>query len=700
MEPSSSHSFNPPPLLSSYPHQYHPLPPKLHSYKILSASSDNRVCGPKGGRLNALASLGLPVPTLLCVTADSYLLHVQQIPEFEYFAVSVDDVPAAGDDAAPVEGPKLSSGSSSSGSKSTRSITNSLETTNSSRLKYIRDITTMQHMAELVIRGIHSVPIDPDLVEEIDVFMRSLGGRSIAVRSSCVNLEDGKGNAFAGLFETILNVNTTEGVVKAVRSVWASLWSSRIISFINVGKSPEKVISLLGSAAMGVVLQLQINSASAGICFSVNPSPGADREEVFVEAVFGQGQGIVDGSISPDTWLVHRETKNIISREIAPRTSMVALTGNSGINTIDISSSSHGGPALLDSEVIAVASYALQLEQLQGSPQDMEYAIDETANEHGERIRVVKVLQTRPITTLEDEFAPDDVPDDLPPSPFLEPFVAPNPNFLYNLDHIHVSGPLSNISAKASVEPLCRGFREASQVYASRVVNQIITINGYVFGYMLPMVPSDEGEAQRIINNAFIDKNYMKELAMWNTTIKPQVIAKHIALQAKFEFLKSMSNAELAALTQEVWDHHAYNMYLHAKCGWAHRIVVGDLIVQLESATDKVTGLEIMGIIARLSIGSPNMRFAVLLAVMEAVNSNPSFYDALYTVTEARNEVGGDGGVLKESPDGCPNHDSDWHAANKALQSLIDGSFVSSLAESGASLSLSLSPSRHLFFLS
>ncbi len=245
----------------------------------------------------------------------------------------------------------------------------------------------------------------------------------------------------------MLNLKSLDDVCGAVKTVWASIWKERIISFMSASKPAESIITALASARMCVILQVQLNSVSSGICFSVNPTPGEDRDNVLVEAIFGQGQGIVDGSISPDTWTVNRETKLICGRDVAEKTSMVTLK-SSGIETVDITDEvTQNKPALTDEEIVQVASYALKLEAFYGCPQDMEYAVVIDSSDK----RAVKVLQTRPITTLDDEWLPDPVPMNMPPSPFTEPFEAPDPARLYLLDHIHVGGPLSLISANASV---------------------------------------------------------------------------------------------------------------------------------------------------------------------------------------------------------------------------------------------------------
>jgi hypothetical protein len=158
----------------------------------------------------------------------------------------------------------------------------------------------------------------------------------------------------------------------------------------------------------------------------------------------------------------------------------------------------------------------------------MEFAVDPEGQ--------VLVLQARPITVLNlsglaDDWEADPIPEGLPPCPF-DPadYTAPDPSKTYFLDHIHVTSALSRTTSSVAGEHLNRGFRDAAKVYGSPVVNQILPINGYVFGYQL-RAPQDE-EAQRRAMNVFVDRNYLKELEEWNEA-KTKLVESHLALQKR-----------------------------------------------------------------------------------------------------------------------------------------------------------------------
>lgn len=117
-----------------------------------------------------------------------------------------------------------------------------------------------------------------------------------AVRSSST-AEDQGAASFAGQYETCLNVPRCE-ILTAVKRCWASMWTERIFSY-------RESAGFVSDAkpSMAVVIQQQVNSDAAGVAFSLNPVNGHQNESV-VEAVWGQGEGLVGGSLTPHSYQV------------------------------------------------------------------------------------------------------------------------------------------------------------------------------------------------------------------------------------------------------------------------------------------------------------------------------------------------------------------------------------------------------------
>ena len=133
---------------------------------------------------------------------------------------------------------------------------------------------------------------------------------AVAVRSSAT-AEDLPEMSFAGQQETYLNVRG-DHVLEAVVRCWASLWTARALGYrARLGIRPAEV-------AIAVVVQELVPADVAGVLFTANPLTGA-RDQVVINAAWGLGEAIVGGKVTPDTYVVNRQTDAIESREIADK---------------------------------------------------------------------------------------------------------------------------------------------------------------------------------------------------------------------------------------------------------------------------------------------------------------------------------------------------------------------------------------------
>jgi pyruvate,water dikinase len=118
--------------------------------------------------------------------------------------------------------------------------------------------------------------------------------RGYAVRSSA-NTEDSLDHSFAGQFESVLNVQGMEGIVRAVRSVWEATDSHAVRSYLGRnGIDPADL-------RMAVIIQEMVPQVVSGVSFSKNPITGLD--EVVVEAVKGSGEALVQDGVTPRRWI-------------------------------------------------------------------------------------------------------------------------------------------------------------------------------------------------------------------------------------------------------------------------------------------------------------------------------------------------------------------------------------------------------------
>ncbi len=223
------------------------------------------------------------------------------------------------------------------------------------------------------------------LVDEIRAAYDALPGKpAVAVRSSA-NAEDLPGLSFAGQQETFLNVRGADAVLQAVKDCWASLWTTQAISYRHQnGIDPDAV-------AMAVVVQIMVPSEVSGILFTANPATG-ERSEMIVNASFGLGEAVVGGQVTPDTYVVDRETLTAKETMIGPKERQIVADGDLGVRLEDVAEDLRQRESLSEDMLAGLAETALGIEELfDGVPQDIEWAVSDGR---------LHVLQSRPITNL------------------------------------------------------------------------------------------------------------------------------------------------------------------------------------------------------------------------------------------------------------------------------------------------------------
>jgi pyruvate,water dikinase len=211
---------------------------------------------------------------------------------------------------------------------------------------------------------------------------------AVAVRSSATD-EDGQNAAFAGQYETLLNVKGASAVEAAIVQCWRSANSARARTYREArGRSTEDV-------RVAVLIQHLIPADAAGVIFSANPV-AARSGEAIVTAAFGLGESVVGGSVTPDTFMVQRRDGSmpvIVNRQIACKNIMTVLTSD-GTDQVPVPEAERACPSVTDDQVLDAAILAWELEAEMGWPVDVECAWH-----HG----VLYLLQCRPITALSSQ---------------------------------------------------------------------------------------------------------------------------------------------------------------------------------------------------------------------------------------------------------------------------------------------------------
>ncbi len=203
----------------------------------------------------------------------------------------------------------------------------------------------------------------------------------VAVRSSA-NVEDLPTASCAGQQLTVLNVRSEQALLEAIRNCWASLWSPQALLY-------RAMRDLDTLPAMAVLVQRMVDAEAAGVAFSVDAASG--RDQVIIEAAFGLGESVVRGEGDVDRYVASRETAGETAPPlVAHKTHMRSMATQGGVHTADVPAQMQDARVLTTQQVQYIARAVLRLEELLGSPQDMEWAWWQGK---------LYVLQTRPVTT-------------------------------------------------------------------------------------------------------------------------------------------------------------------------------------------------------------------------------------------------------------------------------------------------------------
>ncbi|MBU2616702.1 MAG: phosphoenolpyruvate synthase [Nanoarchaeota archaeon] len=204
----------------------------------------------------------------------------------------------------------------------------------------------------------------------------------VAVRSSATT-EDLAEASFAGQQDSFVNVKGNFDLLVHIKKCFASLFTSRATYYRNKNGFDYS------KAKLAVVVQRMIDSDKSGVAFSKDPS--SRNDSVTIEAVWGLGEGIVSGRITPDRYIVSKDM-DILEKHIGRKKIAITRDSSGSKEVVKLKDEISERQVLKDSEISKVAEIALQLEKHYGKPQDLEFAI-----ENGE----ISIVQTRPITTLE-----------------------------------------------------------------------------------------------------------------------------------------------------------------------------------------------------------------------------------------------------------------------------------------------------------
>lgn len=191
----------------------------------------------------------------------------------------------------------------------------------------------------------------------------------VAVRSSAT-AEDLPDASFAGQQDTYLWVTGLEAIREHIHRCWASLYTSRAITYRLKNAIPDEGLS------MAVVVQKMVNSRVSGVAMTLDPATG-DRSKITVDASWGVGEMVVSGTVTPDNIQLDKVTLHPVCETIGEKhAELVPAPGGGELVEREVETERRSARCLSDAELAAVASLAKAAERHYRCPQDIEWALD------------------------------------------------------------------------------------------------------------------------------------------------------------------------------------------------------------------------------------------------------------------------------------------------------------------------------------
>ncbi len=232
-----------------------------------------------------------------------------------------------------------------------------------------------EEASKKIRKVIEATPMPAEIEKAIRVAYDGLGEKLgmadvfVAVRSSAT-AEDLPDASFAGQQETFLNVKGADELVEKTINCWSSLFTPRAIFYRNQkGFKHEQVLISVG-------VQKMVNAKAAGVIFTINPVTG-DPSQIVIEGNWGLGEAVVSGSVTPDDYIVDKNTLKTVEKRIVKKTVEYIRDSKTGKTVhAEVPPERQEQPCITDEEIVRLAELARSIEMHYGKAQDIEFSID------------------------------------------------------------------------------------------------------------------------------------------------------------------------------------------------------------------------------------------------------------------------------------------------------------------------------------
>ncbi len=243
-----------------------------------------------------------------------------------------------------------------------------------------------------IAKQIETGQFPEEIEEEIFAGYARLSGFTeawVAVRSSIVLPMSHRHHSFAGMLGTVLNVKGMDDLKAAIKKVYASVFTEKVANYaVSKGLS-------LADIKVGIVIQKMVQSECAGVVYTVDPI-SQDSNSLTVESVFGLGDVISNGQITPDQYVIDKDTLAYREKRVLPQEWMMVRkikhkSGDSGEQKVKISQGWKHQQKLDDKYVKELSKLAILIEKKLGDPQDLEWVYE------GGKIWILQTRESKPV---------------------------------------------------------------------------------------------------------------------------------------------------------------------------------------------------------------------------------------------------------------------------------------------------------------
>jgi pyruvate,water dikinase len=266
-----------------------------------------------------------------------------------------------------------------------------------------QDAANLQQRGSAIRRELTGAALPNDLAAEIVAAYRELCAGAaepvdVAVRSSAT-AEDLPDASFAGQQETYLNVQGDAALLESCKRCFASLFTDRAISY----RQDKGFEHLKVGLSIGIQRMVRSDLAASGVMFSIDTESGFS-DVVLINAAYGLGENVVQGSVNPDEYYVFKPTlkrgfRPILQKIVGSKEFKLIydIGGGKMVKNVPVGADDRWRFAIDDEEILTLARWACLIEDHYSrkrssyTPMDMEWAKDGRTSE-------LFIVQARPET--------------------------------------------------------------------------------------------------------------------------------------------------------------------------------------------------------------------------------------------------------------------------------------------------------------